>query len=445
MTAMKKKLLMTNNELITIREFEYLCVTKPEGRNGFHQIKAKPFKALKNFVLENRREDNGDLNELLAFTSKKGIGECVQARNYVGVISLQDGPTIEILPKIDATGTEDTEQEKQCLLNMLQALLHIPLRTSGNARLAVSQLNIFETFIAMFLEEAKDLIKRGLRSDYSPIESNEHFLKGRLLFSQNIRHNAAHQERFYVCYDEYSLNRAENRILKSTLTLLARESKDSKNRKAIKLALSILVDVPLSKNIDADLAKCRNDRTTTSYQAIIAWCEIFLKGESFSTFKGSSVAVALLFPMEKLFEAYVAQQIKHAFSSEWAVRTQEGSRYLYDNSGKGLLKPDIICRRKSNASHIAVLDTKWKRIKSGSDISQADLYQMYAYHRKFDALETMLIYPASKDAPFSEEPFAQYKADDASLTVFMYDLSSPEAEKISLENLKRVLLKAKEH
>ncbi len=433
---------MANSEPITIREFESLCASDPRGRAGFHQIDETSFKALWDFLLANRKEDNGDLSELLACTSAKGIGECIQARNYVGIISLQDGFTIEILPKIDATGAEreDVEREKQCLLNMLQALFRIPMRTSGSARVAVKRLNIFETFIAMFLEEAKALIKRGLRSDYSPVEGNERYLKGRLLFSQNIRYNAAHQERFYVRYDEYSLNRAENRILKSTLMLLVRKSKDPRNRKAIKLMLGSLVDVPPSNSTDADLAKCRDDRTTTAYQTVITWCEIFLKGESFSTFAGSNVAVALLFPMEKLFEAYVAQQVKRALSDKWVIRAQEGSRHLYDRPRKGLLKPDIICRSKIVSNSIAVLDTKWKRIKASSDIAQSDLYQMYAYNKKFEAFETVLIYPASKDAPAGNEPFARYEAaDNASLTIFLYDLSSQTAEDESLARLKAIL------
>ena len=46
-----------------------------------------------------------------------------------------------------------------------------------------------------------------------------------------------------------------------------------------------------------------------------------------------------------------------------------------------------------------VLDTKWKLINQESknyDLSQADLYQMYAYGKKYGSDNVYLIYPKSK-------------------------------------------------
>ena len=46
------------------------------------------------------------------------------------------------------------------------------------------------------------------------------------------------------------------------------------------------------------------------------WCRIFLKGKSFTSFAGSDVAYALLFPMETLFESYIACLIKKEINSD---------------------------------------------------------------------------------------------------------------------------------
>jgi len=49
-----------------------------------------------------------------------------------------------------------------------------------------------------------------------------------------------------------------------------------------------------------------------------------------------------------------------------------------------------------------ILDTKWKCLKSDEEdrkngVSQADMYQMYAYAKRFDCNNTILLYPETAD------------------------------------------------
>lgn len=48
---------------------------------------------------------------------------------------------------------------------------------------------------------------------------------------------------------------------------------------------------------------------------LMQWSEVFLKNKSFATFSGNKSARALLFPMEKVFEAYVTKYMKKVLSS----------------------------------------------------------------------------------------------------------------------------------
>lgn len=51
--------------------------------------------------------------------------------------------------------------------------------------------------------------------------------------------------------------------------------------------------------------------------------------KSFTTFSGSTTSRALLFPMESIYESYVAQQIKKVMSPEgWTVSCQDRGHYL---------------------------------------------------------------------------------------------------------------------
>lgn len=104
--------------------------------------------------------------------------------------------------------------------------------------------------------------------------------------------------------------------------------------------------------------------------------------------------------MEKLFESYIAKCFERFAREEgWTVSVQGGRKWLFDRDDEGYkpafqLKPDLILRRDGVT---IVADTKWKRLsKDESDnfgISQADMYQMYAYSARFSAKETCLIYP----------------------------------------------------
>lgn len=47
--------------------------------------------------------------------------------------------------------------------------------------------------------------------------------------------------------------------------------------------------------------------------------KVFLMNKSFTTFSGSTASRALLFPMESVYESYVAQQMKKVMSPEGTI------------------------------------------------------------------------------------------------------------------------------
>ena len=124
------------------------------------------------------------------------------------------------------------------------------------------------------------------------------------------------------------------------------------------------------------------DRSTKEYDMIMRWSRVFLLGKSFTTFSGTTNARALLFPMEKVFESYVSQQLRKVMAGTgWEISTQDKGCYLFDSPKQFALRPDIVIIRDDGSK--IIIDTKWKsltdkpRINYG--ISQADMYQMYAY------------------------------------------------------------------
>ena len=208
-----------------------------------------------------------------------------------------------------------------------------------------------------------------------------------------------HQERSYVEYDSFTVNRPENRLLKSTLQYLYRHTGSSRNRNDLKSLLNSFAEVEPSGDYKGDFAKYVPDRNMKDYSTALRWCRVFLEGKSFTSFSGSEVALALLFPMETLFESYMAALLKkHLAPCGFAVSAQDRGCYLFDEPKRFAMRPDIVVRRKSDDA-IFVLDTKWKLLgdsKLNYGISQADMYQMYAYQKKYAAACVTLLYPKTE-------------------------------------------------
>lgn len=82
--------------------------------------------------------------------------------------------------------------------------------------------------------------------------------------------------------------------------------------------------------------------------------------------------------------------------AEYSVSAQDRTYHLFDEpSKKFLMKPDLVVKEKMrNITYI--MDTKWKVLsdsKPNYGISQADMYQMYAYQKKYGSENVTLIYP----------------------------------------------------
>ena len=367
---------------------------------GYITLPPHIFEQLETFILTNRSKDT-DALELMGLSARKGIGKVITAKNYVGIITLSDGTTIEILPKIFSTVEDDAAgtKTKRLLVEMLKTLRDSPYKSLQTSSVNIEKMNIFEVFIRMFVDEVFFIVKRGLKCGYETIEENTKFFKGKMKFSQQIKFNHSHKERSYVEYDAYTVNRPENRLLKATLLYLYKHSASSRNKNDIKTLLNIFSEVEASTNYKSDFEKYVPDRNMKDYTTALLWSRVFLTGKSFTSFSGSEIALALLFPMETLFESYVAALLKkHLAPLGYSVSAQDKSYYLFDDPKRFAMRPDIVIRRKSDSA-IFIMDTKWKILsdsKANYGISQADMYQMYAYQKKYDAETVTLLYPKTE-------------------------------------------------
>lgn len=436
------------SKILEVREFDRIIsnsVYKDDSR--YKYLRKKQFDKLIDFIREMAgSEDNDDVLKFMSTTYIRNIGDVITIRNYVGLIQMDNGFQIEVLPKISFAEENDFDnrETKQIFLKMLRSMKDFPSKNFNLASLRVEKMNLYEIFINMYLQEISYIVKKGIKSDYIQREDSLYFFKGKLLVGRNIKENLVHKERFYVAFDEFHPNRPENRLIKATLLKLQRLTNSFDNAKKIRQLLVFFELVKPSVNIERDFSKIVINRSNSDYKQILIWSKIFLENKSFSSFSGSTKSRALLFPMEYVYESYVSQQLKKIMiPAGFEVSTQDKGYYLFNKPRKQFaLRPDIVVRKDDN---VIVLDTKWKNLvdnsKSNYGISQGDMYQMFAYSKKYRAKNIWLLYPINNEMR-NKDQISFISDENTRIHIHFIDLKYIEE---SIEDLKRKIVLELDH
>lgn len=341
-------------------------------------------------VLEHQKihiRKNRDLNKLQISYSDAEIIKAVDQKNgfifkwgndyvipqqWVGLISCKDF-SIEIFPKI----SDINEVEKSCeiLYKMLEVVYDVPIKNGINAKAKLIQNGLIEIFITNYIEYVKKYIQSGPILDYKKNIKNLKAVKGNIIFSTQINHNAINLTKFMCKYSKMDMDNKYNQIIKLTLVKMRNLSRNNKNKKIIQELLQAFDSVKL--NINLDYKNIHVDKTHYRLKDIITLSQLFLDNYSASLTYGNYNIVSLLFDMNKLFEKYIYTQLKKIYKQ--SIYYQYSKEFLLKDVKTGIkkvnLKPDMYLKLEN---FNIVIDTKWKRMDNTS-IKESDAYQMNAY------------------------------------------------------------------
>ena len=368
------------------------------------------------------------------------------ASNYVGIVTTKRGTVVEILPKIDLGGEADSDYEttRRLFLRMLRRWRRfekVPTLPESDVR-SVRRFPMLEVFVRLFLDSLNALARAGLARRYVPVEENLPYVRGRLLFREQIRENLVNQARFYVAHDELSVNRPTNRLIHSALARLKPLVRDADNRRMLGLLrqLMAIAEVPQAASTQADWQRHRVDRSMPHYGPVMQWVGLFLFGQGLTTFSGRNRNLSLLFPMEEVFEDFVTHSFRQHLSN-YSVTSQSPKKPLakIEDQDAFEMRPDISLWRGARIAFI--LDAKWKEIDALSEdpkhgINQGDLYQLYAYAKGNGCDTVALVYPRTQT--FTSE--LRYRLlGDVTLLCLPFDVASPqESVELSKQRLEAV-------
>lgn len=354
---------------------------------------------LKEYQELNEQNLDCDLDKLQSFLKCQNLEpalkitrQVIKTKSWVGVIKYKK-LHLEILPKL-ICDKNDNIQILNNLLFMLSYTKKLNIKTSNVAKLSTSKNPFIEVLIREFAQSLFDSLKRFTPKKYVREEENLNYLKGKLKFSENIRYNSSNQAKFYCEFDEFSENNLLNQLFLFVSTCLYNISNDSYNKKTLKFIMNYYSDIQLIRFDRFKAEKIKLSRNQELFRKPFTLAKMFVERTSVDLSKNKFENITLIWDMNKLFEEFIFEIMKKSQNEwGWEFVAQKGKRLLCgDTNKKRNTFVDIYCKRNSD-SYSIILDTKYKKLQSSDDFSNADVFQVSSYCLLHGAKHAILLYP----------------------------------------------------
>lgn len=393
---------MSKNNTLQVFEHQTLKVGSDERFTYVH------FEALEKYAYKNNEKYFKVGNKRIKFS------------NYVGVIQVKN-LTIEVLPKADKLEANQSTIDKwhNALIDMLHECKLIKINSISNANLKLQKSSILDLYFDLFLTETERIFKQGLRKDYRRIKSNLNKVKGKIMFTEHLKKNAFHKERFFVEHQVYDPNTKLNQILFKAIKILSEVSDNSNHNMRIKRLLFNLEDISEENVTKSWFDRIKYNRNTERYRQAITLAKLIILKYSPDLKGGNENVLAIMFDMNALYENYIYRKLKAIqYDASIPIDKVKGQNTTPFWESRGL-RADIVIETKNKN---IVIDTKWKVLKDNKP-SDSDLKQMFVYKLHYDTDLSILLYPkttleSSKKKPFRDEKFKNLNCQVAFTDLF---------------------------
>jgi len=364
----------------------------------------------------------------------------IKATNWVGVIGLGER-CIEVVPKID----EPNELKvRENLLYMITRAGIVPLSVADIARLASSNKPLLIAYMELYVDQLAREWRKGQIKRYIPFEENRMCLKGKLVLPAHLRTNLLHQERFFTVADEFTSNNLISQTLKAALLKCKEQAFSSRVSQKAKSLMSDFEEVSDIIPSENEIKQIQVDRPISRFEPLVNMAKFILRDISPSPAVSGHSVYSLMFDMNEVFERFIAAEIKAAFISEsWRVRYPVAGKSLLRRNGKRkfALRPDIGVHL--GGKYLCIVDTKWKRLDRNrpyDNVSQADIYQMYAYGKEYEIPKVILLYPQHSDLPLEVAEYEHIEnAPEKRILICTINISEPLSLRTTRSRLHRKL------
>lgn len=385
----------------------------PIGENGLRPDEVDAFMRISERAARNLRLPEGSVLSRVVGGLKAG--------QVCGVMSYR-GRSLEILPKIDKNGTEG----RLALVRMLSVVIDLRVSDGEFAHLQTQRKDLLELLITLFARRLSRAMQGGLQRRYLRFEDDLSVLRGSLDIRQQLTKRPVAPTKLFCAFDELSEDTPLNRLLKAAVVRLLSVCRSPENQKNLQIIVDSFRGVSRSHKPLAQ--KIENDRSATAFTDLVPLARLLLTGDWQNTSSGETIGTSLLFPMNDLFERYVARRTQQTLGRN-IVHKQHFKHHALNNQLFRMI-PDVVIDYKSAP---VILDTKWKQLDPTDPqklgVAQADIYQMLAYGHSYSTHgaqpKLILLYPLHAGLGDQEGVLRQWSVTGSNLplTIATVDIS----------------------
>ncbi len=345
------------------------------------------------------------------FYKISGLG-VIKFSSYAGILLL-GGNSIEILPKIFRKNEVSEEHYKSAFLSFLKMMSYIlgyeEKDLGDSLRIIESEkANILEVLILLFTAQLKRALRIGPFQNYESVVIENEYLAGKVLIERQLMHPGQVkliQETFL-----YAPNTELMRYMKSSTLLFLKLTQNRSTKQELDKILRYMDEVEI---FPLQLLKSKHisiSRLADHFKGPYFQTRLILDGLSFlSDDRSNQRSISFLFDMNKKFEEFLAEFIERNARKlfpnyiQCKVNKQYSEKWLFHGRPSRKLKPDLLLELKNqNSTKVIIIDAKYKVLDHVNfeqeeipDVVISDLYQMYAYSTKHNAIDTVIVYPSN--------------------------------------------------
>lgn len=337
-------------------------------------------------------------------------GDLIRARNYVGFIQTESD-FIEIYPKVFDGKTKN----KQLMLRHIFYWFSYCRKWRfpfNQASLDIKEIASFpELIIHLIANQFLETVTQQPLMQYQELSESMLTPRGSINFGRYVS-NSLSRGNFHQIecdYEPFLFDNKVNRIIKYCARLLMDQTQHAENQTLLQEVIFVLDDVDDVYVTAHDIKSVQLNSFFVDYAMLMEMCGIVINKHLYSNHQYDMSQWCLLFPMEYIFEDFVAGFLEQHFSDHWKVKYQKSDMTLVSKPKVFTMQHDIFLTSRDGSNRQIIVDTKYKIRQIEEDgkvgVSQSDLYQVVSYAYRRGCTEVILIYPNKDEALLPPEVF----------------------------------------
>jgi 5-methylcytosine-specific restriction enzyme subunit McrC len=382
--------------------FEYGESTNIYNRRGLDEYLCSLWREYKELWPEKSyNSENASSKNYQPFLSFDG--NLAKANNFVGFIH-HDKTTLEIYPKVFQNHNpinKDLIHRHLFYWFSYCKKIKFPFNQSFLDNFEIDEFP--ELIIYLIARQINQAVTQQPYSSYEEVQEALATPRGRINFNRYATRLSYGAYYIIDCdHEPFVFDNNLNRIIKYCSRLLLTKTRLPETQKILNETIFILDEVEDQACSVQQLNGIKITALFQNYEEVIHSCRMILENQIYSHAEYEMRNWSLLFPMEYVFEDFIAGFIQTHFNKEFIVEPKKSELYLHQDPSTFNIEHDILLTNRVTGEQI-IIDTKYKPrwgnasadLKKG--VSQADMYQMISYAYKRGVNKVIMIYPNSSE------------------------------------------------